>query len=176
MLINLLPRSVQLNARDIGGNAVKELIIVKLVKRVKKLETRVKYGNLPARKMVLSDSESEDAANSSKLGRNLGEEDVFETPKGKDSGETDISPSGLQAAETLVQVASQKTKTYTSRVKSGLKKKLDVGVSSEDRKFKSASEEIKSGFTNISSGEVRVTQRKGKKVLEEQPQPKRSKK
>ncbi|GJR25064.1 retrovirus-related pol polyprotein from transposon TNT 1-94 [Tanacetum coccineum] len=112
-----------------------------------------------------------------------GEEDVFETPKGKDSGETDISPSGLQAAETLVQVASQKTKTYTRRVKSGLKKKLDVGVSSGDTKFKSASEEIKSaseeiksGFTNISSGEVRVSQRKGKEVLEEQPQPKRSKK
>ncbi|GJT73257.1 hypothetical protein Tco_1032543 [Tanacetum coccineum] len=121
-------------------------VIVKLVKRVKKLETRVKYGNLPTRKMVLSDSESEDAANSSKQGRNLGEEDVFETPKGKDSGETDISPSGLQAAETLVQ------------------------------SFKSASEEIKSGFTNISSGEVRVSQRKGKEVLEEQPQPKRSKK
>ncbi|GJT79565.1 hypothetical protein Tco_1053907 [Tanacetum coccineum] len=64
-------------------------VIVKLVKRVKKLETRE---------------------------RNLGEEDVFETPKGKDSGETDISPSGLQAIETLVQVASQKTKTYTGEV------------------------------------------------------------
>ncbi|GJV69777.1 putative ribonuclease H-like domain-containing protein [Tanacetum coccineum] len=151
-------------------------VIVKLVKKVKKLETRVKYGNLPNRKMVLSDSESEDAANSSKKGRKLGEEYVFETPKGKDSGEADISPSGLQATETLVQVASQKTKTYTRRVKSGLKKKLDVRVSSGDRKFKSASEEIKSGFTNISSGEVRVSQRKGKEVLEEQPQPKRSKK
>ncbi|GJZ65059.1 hypothetical protein Tco_0621755 [Tanacetum coccineum] len=127
-------------------------------------------------KMVQVIRESEDAANSSKQGRNLGEEDVFETPKGKDSREADISPSGLQAAETLVQVASQKTKTYTRRVKSGLKKKLDVGVSSGDRKFKSASEEIKSGFTNISSGEVRVSQRKGKEVLEEQPQPKRSKK
>ncbi|GJU17908.1 hypothetical protein Tco_1145874 [Tanacetum coccineum] len=160
-------------------------VIVKLVKNVKKLETRVKYGNLPTRKMVLSDSESADAANSSKQGRNLGEEDVFETPKGKDLGESDISPSGLQAGETLVQVASQKTKTYTRRVKSGLKKKLDVGVSSGDRtgdrksafeKFKSASEEIESGFTNISSGEVKVSQRKGKEVLEEQPQPKRSKK
>ncbi|GJV06341.1 hypothetical protein Tco_1343997 [Tanacetum coccineum] len=117
--------------------------------KVKKLETRVKYGNLPNRKMVLSDSESEDAANSSKQGRNLGEEDIFETPKGKDSGEADISPSGLQAAETLVQVASQNTKTYTRRVESG--------------------------FTNINSGEVRVSQRKGKEVLEEQPQPKRSK-
>ncbi|GKC18551.1 hypothetical protein Tco_1020701 [Tanacetum coccineum] len=151
-------------------------VIMKLVKKVKKLETRVKYGNLPNRKMVLSDSENEDVANSSKQGRNLGEEDEFETPKGKDSREADISPSGLQAAENLVQVASQKTKTYTRKVKSGLKKKLDVGVSSGDKKFKSASDKIKSGFTNISSGEVRVSQRKGKEVLEEQPQPKRSKK
>ncbi|GJW29425.1 putative ribonuclease H-like domain-containing protein [Tanacetum coccineum] len=102
-------------------------IIVKLVKKVKKLETRVKYGNLPNRKMVLSDSESEDAANASKQGRKLGELDV----------------------------ASQKTKTYTRRVKSGLKKKLDVGVSFGDRKFKSASEEIKCGFINISFGEIR---------------------
>ncbi|GKB72160.1 hypothetical protein Tco_0933572 [Tanacetum coccineum] len=97
-------------------------------------------------------------------------------PNAFDSREADISPSGSQAAETLVQVASQKTKTYTRKVKSGLKKKLDVGVSSGDRKFKSASEEIKSGFTNLSFGEVRVSQRKGKEVLEEQPQPKRSKK
>ncbi|GJW72211.1 hypothetical protein Tco_0129128 [Tanacetum coccineum] len=103
------------------------VVIVKLVKKVKKLETRVKYGNLPTRKMVLSDSESEDVANSSKQGRNLGEEDV----------------------------ASQKSKTYTKGVKSGLKKKLDVGVSYGDRKIKSASEEIKSGFTNISSGDIR---------------------
>ncbi|GJY08464.1 hypothetical protein Tco_0375518, partial [Tanacetum coccineum] len=102
---------------------------------------------------VLSNSESKDASNSSKQGRNLGEEDVFETPKGKDSGEADISPSGLQAVETLVQVASQKTQTYTRIFKSCLKKKLDVGVSSGDRKFKSASEEIKSGFINISSGD-----------------------
>ncbi|GJR31279.1 hypothetical protein Tco_1107511 [Tanacetum coccineum] len=56
-------------------------VIVKLVKKVKKIETRVKYMNLPNRMMVLSDSESEDAANSSKQGRNLGEEDVFAKDK-----------------------------------------------------------------------------------------------
>ncbi|GJT20725.1 putative ribonuclease H-like domain-containing protein [Tanacetum coccineum] len=107
-------------------------VIVKLVKRVKKLETRVKYGNLPTRQMVLR--------------------------------ETDISPSGLQAAETLVQVASQKTKTYTRRVKSGLKKKLDVGVSSGDTKFKSASEEIKSGIPQILvAGECQSQPKKRKK-------------
>ncbi|GJS43985.1 hypothetical protein Tco_0569028 [Tanacetum coccineum] len=71
-------------------------IIVKLVKKVKKLETRVKYGNLPSRKMVLSDSESEDAANSSKEGRNLGEEDV---------------------AEPLVQVASQRLRLILGEIR-----------------------------------------------------------
>ncbi|GKG48153.1 hypothetical protein Tco_0510038, partial [Tanacetum coccineum] len=54
--------------------------------------------------------------------------------------------------------------------------KLDKKVRKLETKVKSASEEIKSGFTNISSGKVRVSQRKGKEVLEEQPQPKRSKK
>ncbi|GKB16458.1 hypothetical protein Tco_0850381, partial [Tanacetum coccineum] len=176
------PKSPPLQEKELKENKqTTAAVIVKLVKKVKKLEIKVKYRNLPNRKMVLSDSESEDAANSSKQGRNLGEEDVFETPKGKDSGEADISLSGLQAAETLVQVASQKTKTYTRRVKFSLKKKLDVRVSSSNRKsafeeFKSASEEINSGFTNISSGEVIVSQRKGKEVLEEKPQPKRSKK
>ncbi|GJW53435.1 hypothetical protein Tco_0097520 [Tanacetum coccineum] len=53
-----------------------------------------------------------------------------------------------------------------SRVKSGLKKKLDVGVSSGDTKFKSASEEIKSGFTNISSGEVRAAEIERKAELQ----------
>ncbi|GKB31607.1 hypothetical protein Tco_0871008 [Tanacetum coccineum] len=52
------------------------------------------------------DSEDEAAENSSKQGRNLqkDESEVFETPKqGKSSGETDISPQGLEAAETLAE-------------------------------------------------------------------------
>ncbi|GJU47395.1 hypothetical protein Tco_1204661 [Tanacetum coccineum] len=63
---------------------------------------------------------------------------------------------------------------FPTKVKSGLKNKLDVGVSSDDTPVKSAfeismsaSEEIKSGFTNISSGEVRVSQREGKAVASE---------
>ncbi|GKB13627.1 hypothetical protein Tco_0847550 [Tanacetum coccineum] len=79
--------------------------------------------------MVLSDSESEDAANSSKQGRNLGEEDVFETSKGKDSGEADISPSGLNW-------------------KFGFSYWIDRNVieSLHIEKFKSSSEEMSSGF------------------------------
>ncbi|GJR52722.1 hypothetical protein Tco_1403243 [Tanacetum coccineum] len=57
------PTSTYAKATRINTTAA---VIVKLIKRVKKLETRVKYGNLPTRKMVLSDSDSEDASNSSK--------------------------------------------------------------------------------------------------------------
>ncbi|GKA26783.1 putative ribonuclease H-like domain-containing protein [Tanacetum coccineum] len=76
------------------GNA-----IVKLVKKVKKMEKVVK-----SRRVVLTDLEDEGAENSSKQGRSLqkDESEVFETPKqGKSSGETDISPQGLEAAEVL---------------------------------------------------------------------------
>ncbi|GKG42321.1 hypothetical protein Tco_0476619, partial [Tanacetum coccineum] len=71
---------------------------------------------LKRRYVVLTDSNDEDVENSSKQGRNLQEEGLdemvrsimkekseeFETPtQGKTSGEADISPEGLEAAETL---------------------------------------------------------------------------
>ncbi|GJZ83443.1 hypothetical protein Tco_0648616 [Tanacetum coccineum] len=105
--------------------------IVKLVKKVKKMEVFLKR-----RHVVLTDSEDEDAKNSSKQGRNLQEEGLdkmvrsilkekseeFETPtQGKTSGEADISPEGLEAAENLAKVLTQRTKTYTRKVKTGKK-------------------------------------------------------
>ncbi|GJT28066.1 hypothetical protein Tco_0908341 [Tanacetum coccineum] len=128
-------------------------VIVKLVKKVKKMEAVLKR-----RHVVLTDSEDEDAKNSSKQGRNLQEEsldemvrsimkdksEVFETPiQGKTLGEADISPEGLEAAKTLAKVLTQRTKTYTRKVKTGLRRKLDadeVGTS----------EEINTGFTYVS--------------------------
>ncbi|GJV31657.1 hypothetical protein Tco_1392057 [Tanacetum coccineum] len=157
-------------------------VIVKLVKKVKRLETRLRMGS-PQTEDGSKRLRDEDADLFSIWGGILrGRRIVFENPKGKDSGEADITAQVVCRCETCTAGwASQKTKTYTRKVKSGLKKKLDVGVSSGDRKsafekFKSTREEIEFGFTNISSGEVRVSQRKGKEVLEEQPQPKRSKK
>ncbi|GJX20713.1 hypothetical protein Tco_0223390 [Tanacetum coccineum] len=82
---------------------------VKLVKKVKKMEVVLKR-----RHVVLTDSEDEDAKNSSKQGRNLQEEGLdemvrsimkdksedFETPiQGKTSRVADISPEGLEEAE-----------------------------------------------------------------------------
>ncbi|GKE31162.1 hypothetical protein Tco_1450484, partial [Tanacetum coccineum] len=121
--------------------------IVKLVKKVKKMEVVLKR-----RHVVLTDSEDEDAENSSKQGRNLQEEGLdemvrsimkdksedFETPtQGKTSGEADISPEGLEAAKTLAKVLTQRTKTYT-------------------RKVNTAFEEIKSGDDEVNSGDESI--------------------
>ncbi|GJU11940.1 hypothetical protein Tco_1134336 [Tanacetum coccineum] len=137
------------------GNA-----IVKLVKKVKKLEK----------------------------GRNLqkDETEVFETPKqGKSSEETDISPQGLEAAETLAEALSQ-IKTKRRNVKSGVRRRLyDEDVSTGFEDVSTGFEDISTGFTdiksaseNVSSGgeHVSASQREGKAVLEETPQTKRTKK
>ncbi|GKC05642.1 hypothetical protein Tco_0997252 [Tanacetum coccineum] len=158
------------------GNA-----IVKLVKKVKKLEKVVK-----SRRVVLTDSEDEAAKNSSKQGRNLqkDESEVFETPKqGKSLGETNISPQGLEAAETLAEVLSQ-IKTKRRNVKTGVRRRLDAeDVSTDFQDVSTGFEEVSTGFTDIksasekvSSGGEHVNQREGKAVLEETPQTKRTKK
>ncbi|GJR06550.1 hypothetical protein Tco_0529534 [Tanacetum coccineum] len=104
---------------------------------VKNMEVLV----LKRRHVVLTNSEDEDAENSSKQGRNLQEESLdemvrsimkdksedFETPtQGKTLGEANISLKGLEAAETLAKVLTQRTKTYTRKVKTGLRRKLDA--------------------------------------------------
>ncbi|GJV08024.1 hypothetical protein Tco_1345680 [Tanacetum coccineum] len=145
---------------------------VKLVKKVKKLEKVVK-----SRRVVLTDSGDEAAKNSSKQGRNLqkDESEVFKTSKqGKSSGETDISPQGLEAAETLAEVLSQ-IKTKRRNVKTEVRRRLDVeDVSTGFIDIKSASEKVSSGSEHVSvSQRIRI---KGKAVLEETPQTKRTKK
>ncbi|GKC50860.1 hypothetical protein Tco_1073605 [Tanacetum coccineum] len=126
------------------GNA-----IVKLVKKVKKMEKVLK-----SRRVVLTDSEDE----------------AFETPKqGKSSGETEISPQGLEAAETLAEVLSQ-IKTKRRNVKTGLRRRLD------DEDVSTGFTYIKSASEKVSSGGEHVSQREGKAVLVETPQTKRTKK
>ncbi|GJR35010.1 hypothetical protein Tco_1210694 [Tanacetum coccineum] len=146
----------------------------------------------------------EDAENSSKQERNLQEEGLdgmvrsiikdksedFETPKqGKTLGEADISPEGLEAAETPAKVLTQRTKTYTRKVKTGLRRKLDAdevstgeGINTGFTDVNTAFEEIKSGDDEVNSGDESIipspkkTQREGKAVLEEKSQSKRTKK
>ncbi|GKE61683.1 hypothetical protein Tco_1512050 [Tanacetum coccineum] len=86
------------------------------------------YPFVKSRRVVLTDSEDEAAENSSKQGRNLqkDESEVFKTPKqGKSSGEIDISPQGLEVAETLAEALSQ-IKTKRRNVKSRVRRRLNI--------------------------------------------------
>ncbi|GKD31681.1 uncharacterized mitochondrial protein-like protein [Tanacetum coccineum] len=147
--------------------------IVKLVMKVKKMEVVLKRIHV-----VLTDLEDEDAKNSSKQGRNLQEE-----------READISPEGLEVAKTLAKVLTQRTKTYTRKVKTGLRRKLDAdevstgeGINTGFTDVNTAFEEIKSGDDEVNSGDESIipspkkSQREGKVVLEEESQSKRTKK
>ncbi|GJS99321.1 hypothetical protein Tco_0820491 [Tanacetum coccineum] len=131
--------------------------ILKLVKKVKKMEVVLKR-----RHVVLTDSEDEDAENSSKQRRNLQEESLDEMVR---------------------------TKTYTRKVKTGLRRKLDAdevntgeGINTGFTDVNTAFEEIKSGDDEVNSGDESIIpspkkgQREGKAVLEEKSQSKRTKK
>ncbi|GKD47335.1 hypothetical protein Tco_1271980 [Tanacetum coccineum] len=141
-------------------------VIVKLVKKVKNIEAVLKR-----RHVVLTDSEDEDAKNSSKRGRNLQEE-----------GEANISPEGLEAAETLAKVLTQRTKTYIRKVKTGLRRKLDADEVSTGEGINTGFTEVNTAFEKINSGDESIIpspkkgQREGKEVLEEKSQSKRTKK
>ncbi|GJV93133.1 hypothetical protein Tco_1540946 [Tanacetum coccineum] len=88
----------------------------------------------------------------------------FETPtQGKTSGEADISPEGLEAAKTLAKVLTQRTKTYTRKVKTGLRRKLDAdevnngeGINTGFTDVNTAFEEIKSGDDEVNSGDESI--------------------
>ncbi|GJU18747.1 putative reverse transcriptase domain-containing protein [Tanacetum coccineum] len=116
-------------------------------------------------------TEDEDTENSSKQGRNLQEEGLdemvrsivkekseeFETPtQGKTSGEVDISPEGLEAAETLANVLTQRTKTYTRKVKTGLRRKLDVDEVSTGEGINTGFTDVNTAFEEINSGDESI--------------------
>ncbi|GJS30747.1 hypothetical protein Tco_0491367 [Tanacetum coccineum] len=137
------------------------------------------------------DSEDEDAENSSKQGRNLQEEGLdemvrsimkekseeYETPtQGKTSREAYISLEGLEAAETLAKVLTQRTKTYTRKFKTGLRRKLDADEVSTGEGINTGFTDVNTAFEEINSGDESIIpspkkgQREGKAVLEEKSQ------
>ncbi|GKG36323.1 hypothetical protein Tco_0444001, partial [Tanacetum coccineum] len=89
------------------------------------------------------------------IGRNLQkyESEVFETPKqGKSLGETDISPQGLEVAETLAEALSQ-IKTNRRNVKTGVRRRLDAeDVSTCFEDVSTGLEDISTGFEDVSTG------------------------
>ncbi|GJS68140.1 hypothetical protein Tco_0682705 [Tanacetum coccineum] len=126
---------------------------------------------LKRRHVVLTDSEDKDAKNSSKQGRNLQEEgsdemvrsilkdklEDFETPiQGKTSRVADISPEGLEAAKTLAKVLTQRTKTYTRKVKTGLRRKLDAGEVNTGEGINTSFTDVNTAFEEIKSRDDEV--------------------
>ncbi|GJV38585.1 hypothetical protein Tco_1411062 [Tanacetum coccineum] len=107
----------------------------------------------------------------------------FETPtQGKTSGKADISPEGLEAAKTLAKVLPQRTKTYTWKVKTGLRRKLDADEVSTGEGINTGFTDVNTAFKEINSGDESIIpspkkgQKEGKAVLEEKSQSKRTKK
>ncbi|GJR38324.1 hypothetical protein Tco_1214008 [Tanacetum coccineum] len=145
--------------------------VLTLVKKVKSLEVALKR---KSKKVILSESEDEEAENSSKQGRkfqdvdedplvslvrdSMEEKEVdFVTPtKVSASGEAqkeDVSPTILEAAQTLSQVASQRVSTYKRRARSSIKGK-DIGTGLD--LFSAAKEKVNSAEVKVNTGRVEV--------------------
>ncbi|GJT83954.1 hypothetical protein Tco_1058296 [Tanacetum coccineum] len=138
--------------------------IVKLVKKVKKLEDILKR-----RHVVLTDSEDEDPEDQGRIIKDINDNPLvskgdFITPT-KPSGEAqeeEISPTTLEAAKTLLKVASQRSRLVDKEVNTGFEKVNTSGLG-----------------VSTGSGPVSSTrgQREGKApmIVEETQAPKRTK-
>ncbi|GKA79667.1 hypothetical protein Tco_0786263 [Tanacetum coccineum] len=97
------------------------------------------------------------------------------------AGEADISPKGLEAAETLTKVLTQRTKTYTRKVKTGLRRKLDADEVNTGEGINTGFTDVNTAFEEINSGNESIIpspkkgKREGKAVLKEKSQSKKKK-
>ncbi|GJX42268.1 hypothetical protein Tco_0257258 [Tanacetum coccineum] len=149
------------------GNAV-----LKLVKKVKTLETALKR---KSKKVLISESEGEESEDQGRKIQDIDDDPLvslvresmkekstdFVTPT-KASGEAqeeEISPTILEAAKTLSKVASQgvskekstdKGKRYRRRARS-MAKKIDTGLDAEEE-INTGREEINTGIEEVSTG------------------------
>ncbi|GJS05576.1 putative ribonuclease H-like domain-containing protein [Tanacetum coccineum] len=172
------------------GNAV-----LKLVKKVKSLETALKR---KSKKVIVSESESEESEDQGRKFQDIDDDPLvslvresmkekstdFVTPT-KASGEAqeEISPTILEAAKTLSKVASQgvskekstdKGKRYRRRARS-MAKKIDTGLDAREEvntgreKINTGIEEVSTGSTKIDSGTAsKRGQREGKAPMVEE--------
>ncbi|GKA70925.1 putative reverse transcriptase domain-containing protein [Tanacetum coccineum] len=165
--------------------------IVKLVKKVKKLEDILKR-----RHVVLTDSEDEEPEDQGRIIQDINDDPLvskgdFVTPT-KPSGEAqeeEISPTTLEAAKTLSKVASQRSKSVDKgkrykRRKESKGKDISTGFEEVNTGF----EEVNTGFEKVNTGGLGVStgsgpvssargQREGKApmIVEETQAPKRTK-
>ncbi|GJR12533.1 hypothetical protein Tco_0795185 [Tanacetum coccineum] len=151
--------------------------IVKLVKKVKKLENILKRRNV-----VLTTSEDEEPEDQGRIFKDIDDDPLvsFVTPT-KPSGEAqeeEISPTTLEAAKTLSKVASQRSKSV-DKGKRYKRRKEFKGKDFED--ISTGFEEVNTGGLGFSTGSGPVSsdrgQREGKAqmIVEETQAPKRTK-
>ncbi|GJY21516.1 putative ribonuclease H-like domain-containing protein [Tanacetum coccineum] len=151
--------------------------IVKLVKKVKKLENILKRRNV-----VLTTSEDEEPEDQGRIFKDIDDDPLvsFVTPT-KPSGEAqeeEISPTTLEAAKTLSKVASQRSKSV-DKGKRYKRRKEFKGKDFED--ISTGFEEVNTGGLGFSTGSGPVSsdrgQREGKApmIIEETQAPKRTK-
>ncbi|GJY84226.1 hypothetical protein Tco_0497602 [Tanacetum coccineum] len=139
--------------------------VLTLKNRVKTLKVALKR---KSKKVVLSESEGEEADNSSKQGRKSQDDrsEDFITPSNSgESQEHDISPTLLDATKTLTQVASRDVSTYKRRRRS-----IDTGMDYfSAAKERTMSEEVNTGSTGVNTGSTPdKAQRKGKEKMVEE--------
>ncbi|GKD93940.1 hypothetical protein Tco_1373777 [Tanacetum coccineum] len=163
--INSLEKELK-DTKQTLGNAV-----VKLVKKVKSLETTLKR---KSKKVLISKSKGEESEDQGRKIYDIDDDPIvslvrksmkekstdFVTPT-KDSGEAqekEISPTILEAAKTLSKVASQsvskakladKGKRYRRRARS-MAKKIDTGLDAEEE-IKTGREDVNTGIEEVST-------------------------
>ncbi|GKD55255.1 hypothetical protein Tco_1288642, partial [Tanacetum coccineum] len=175
------------------GNAV-----VKLVKKVKSLETALKR---KSKKVIMSESESEEPEDQGRIIQDIDDDPLvslvresikmkekstdFVTPikASREAQEEDISPTILEAAKTLLKVASQsvskakstdKGKRYRRRARS-MAKRINIGLDAEDEintdrvKIYTGIEEVSTGSAKVDSGTAsKKGQREGNALVFEE--------
>ncbi|GJU11173.1 hypothetical protein Tco_1133569 [Tanacetum coccineum] len=188
--INSLEKELK-DTKQTLGNAV-----IKLVKKVKTLETALKR---KSKKVLISESAGEESEDQGRKFQDIDDDPLvslvresmkekstdFVTPT-KASGEAqeeEISPTILEAAKTLSKVASQgvskekstdKGKRYRRRARS-MAKKIDTGLDAEEE-INTGREEINTGIEEVSTGSTKVDsgtaskrgQREGKDLMVEE--------
>ncbi|GJZ20420.1 hypothetical protein Tco_0557010 [Tanacetum coccineum] len=163
--------------------------VLKLVKKVKSLETALKR---KSKKVIVSESESEEPEDQGRIIQDIDDDPLvslvresmkekstdFVTPT-KASGEAqeeEISPTILEAAKTLSKVASQgvskekstdKGKRYRRRARS-MAKKIDTGLDAEEE-INTGIKDVNTGSTKVDSGTAsKRGQREGKAPMVEE--------
>ncbi|GJW91921.1 hypothetical protein Tco_0169474 [Tanacetum coccineum] len=168
--INSLEKELKDTKHTLGN------VVLKLVKKVKTLETALKR---KSKKVLISESEGEESEDQGRKFQDIDEDPLvslvresmkekstdFVTPT-KASGEAhkeEISPTILEAAKTLSKVTSQgvskekstdKGKRYKRRARS-MAKKIDTGLDAEEE-INTGREEINTGIEEVSTGSTKV--------------------